>query len=337
MIIGIAGTAKNTGKTTALAAMIREAAARGLGVAVTGIGYDGEDRDTITGLPKPRLELPEGTIATTSERCLRVSSAGGEMLLRTGYHTPLGEVVVLRIRRPGTLVIAGPSTTAALRHVCAIMAGYHTGPLFVDGSLNRIAPMAAADRLVIATGAARTTDITTLAEETGALEEVFSYPRSSVQGEERLPVVDAGSLFDRADAQHLLARAGGMAIRVSGLISLDALHVLAASAEMRSVRRLEFSDPLRLILAGDVIRTAAALAVIRNLGIEVVFSTSPALVSITVNPYYPSFSGSTYSAAYLPAGDLVRALRQRLRVPVTDVVAEGAATLLDRLLSSPLT
>ena len=73
MIIGIAGTAKNTGKTTALGALIREATSRRLRVAVTGIGYDGEERDTITGLPKPRLDLPPGTIATTSEACLQVS------------------------------------------------------------------------------------------------------------------------------------------------------------------------------------------------------------------------------------------------------------------------
>jgi hypothetical protein len=333
MIIGIAGTAKNTGKTTALGALIREATSRGLRVAVTGIGYDGEERDTITGLPKPRLDLPAGTIATTSEACLRVSAATVELLRRTGYQTPLGEVLVLRVVHGGPLVIAGPSTAAALREVCAIMAGEGAGPIFVDGSLNRIAPMVVADRIVLATGAARTTDITTLAEETGSLEEIFSLPRSSAAAEERVPTVDVGSLFDAEDAAALLARARGMTARVTGLVSLEALQRLAQDTGDDVIGRLEFPDPLRLLLAGDAIRTADSLAAVRKRGTMISVAVRPALVSVTVNPYFPSYSGSTYSAAYLPAGDLLRALRQRLRTPVTDVLAEGAAGLLDRLFS----
>jgi hypothetical protein len=336
MIIGIAGTAKNTGKTTALGALIREATSRRLRVAVTGIGYDGEERDTITGLPKPRLDLPPGTIATTSEACLQVSAAKVEVLRRTGYRTPLGEVLVLRVQRGGPLVIAGPSTTAALREVCVIMATEGAGPIFVDGSLNRIAPMVVADRIVLATGAARTTDLTTLAEETAALEEIFSLPRSPAATEERVPTVETGSLFDAEDAATLLARARGMAVRISGLVSLEAIQRLAQDTGNNVIGRLEFPDPLRLLLTGDPIRTADSLATIRKRGTAISVAVRPALVSVTVNPYYPSYSGSTYSAAYLPAGDLLRALKQRLHTPVTDVLAEGAAGLLDRLFSLTL-
>jgi len=333
MIIGIAGTAKNTGKTTALAALIREASLHGLSVAVTGIGYDGEDRDTITGLPKPRLDLTPGTIATTSERCLAVSTAGWEILHRTGHHTPLGEVLVLRIVRKGSLVVAGPSSTSALRDICGLMARKPSDPLFVDGSLNRIAPMVVADRIILATGAARTTDLTTLAEETAALEEIFAFPKTPAGAEERTPTVDTGSLFDAADVAALSARSSGMTVAISGLVALEALQRLAQSAAEAPVQRLEFPDPLRLLLAGDPVRTAQALSAIRARGTEISFAVRPALVSVTANPYFPAYSGSTYSAAFVPAADLIRVLRKRLRTPVTDVVAEGAAGLLERLLS----
>lgn len=43
--VGFAGTAKNTGKTTAVMYFLRQAASRKERVGLTGIGYDGEDFD----------------------------------------------------------------------------------------------------------------------------------------------------------------------------------------------------------------------------------------------------------------------------------------------------
>lgn len=94
MIIGVAGTAKNTGKTTALCSLIEAAYAHGRLPGVTGIGYDGEERDNVTLLPKPRITVFPGMIVTTSEQCLDASTARLRILRRSGYHTALGEVVV---------------------------------------------------------------------------------------------------------------------------------------------------------------------------------------------------------------------------------------------------
>ena len=60
-VIGIAGTAKNTGKTTTLVASIKFFA-ENQKMFITGIGYDGEDFDNLTGLPKPRVFVPEGRL-----------------------------------------------------------------------------------------------------------------------------------------------------------------------------------------------------------------------------------------------------------------------------------
>jgi len=330
MIIGIAGTAKNTGKTTALAALIRESSVRGLPVAVTGIGYDGEERDTITLLPKPRITLPAGAIATTSERCLTVSTAGWEILHRTALFTPLGEVLILRITRPGMLVVAGPNSTSALQEVCGMMSQLAPGPVFVDGSLNRMAPMVIADSIVFATGASRTTDLTRLAEETAALEAIFSYPRGDLSGDDLDPVVSE-ALYDGAEADALLVRSSGRPIKIRGLIALDALRRIAE--EKPPVPDLEFHDPLKILLTGDPVRTGMCLDRIRRRGTRITYAVKPALVSIIANPYYPAYHGATYSAAFLPAGELLHALRIRLHTPVTDIVQEGAGELLDRLLS----
>jgi molybdopterin-guanine dinucleotide biosynthesis protein len=73
--LGIAGTAKNTGKTTATAAIIQELRTRGVGFYLTSIGYDGENIDNVTGLPKPKLRVEPGDVVATAERCLAVSTA----------------------------------------------------------------------------------------------------------------------------------------------------------------------------------------------------------------------------------------------------------------------
>ncbi|MBA7549071.1 hypothetical protein ES705_41544 [subsurface metagenome] len=54
-VLGILGTAKNTGKTTTTSTLLKIANNRNLSVGITSIGYDGEDVDNITGLPKPRI------------------------------------------------------------------------------------------------------------------------------------------------------------------------------------------------------------------------------------------------------------------------------------------
>jgi len=55
LIVGIAGTAKNTGKTTTTSAILDELYNMEIPIGLTSIGYDGEEIDNITRLPKPRL------------------------------------------------------------------------------------------------------------------------------------------------------------------------------------------------------------------------------------------------------------------------------------------
>ena len=175
MIIGVAGTAKNTGKTTTLCSLIDAAYAQGRLPGVTGIGYDGEERDNVTLLPKPRITVFPGMIVTTSEQCLAASTARLRILRRTGYQTALGEVVITVVEEAGLVVVAGPNKAADLAAVGQQMSSLGVSDLLVDGSLNRIAPMAVADRVVFATGGARTTELKYLAEETASIEHIFRY------------------------------------------------------------------------------------------------------------------------------------------------------------------
>jgi len=174
MIIGVAGTAKNTGKTTTLVTLIQTAYARGHLPGVTGIGYDGEERDNVTLLPKPRIIVKPGMIVHD----LRTMSAGLHRAIACTaallHVTALGEVVITVVEK-GLVVVAGPNKTADLASVARQMQALGASELLVDGSLNRIAPMSVADRVVFATGGARSTNIGQLVEETSAIERIFRF------------------------------------------------------------------------------------------------------------------------------------------------------------------
>ena len=106
--LGIAGTAKNTGKTTTLTTILQEVDRFDLTVGITGIGYDGEEKDNVTGLPKPRVNLKPGQYLVTTRRCLQAGTAGYRILAETEMMTPLGKLVYARIQKEGLVVVAGP-------------------------------------------------------------------------------------------------------------------------------------------------------------------------------------------------------------------------------------
>ena len=347
MIIGVAGTAKNTGKTTALSVLLREAHRRELAIGVTGIGYDGEERDTVTMLPKPRLYLETGTLVTTSVSCLRVSSAGLEQVEQTPFRTALGQVVVLRVTSPGLVVVAGPNKTDELRAVVSRMQGMGAEPVFVDGSLNRIAPMVVAERLVFATGAARTTDMDRLAAETLAIERLFRFPRvaavtapaSGIQliGED-VQIHRTSSAVQGGEEMELALRKipdGLRQVIVPGMVTLPGLRALMRHMSLMSLTSLEshtshetavqvvFDDPFKLLLAGDPTTTAALLDQMDSREARISYRHAPRLVAVTINPSYPAFDGTVYHPAALDPPTMLQRFESRLTTPVADVFAPG--------------
>ena len=350
MIIGVAGTAKNTGKTTALSVLLREAHRRELAIGVTGIGYDGEERDTVTMLPKPRLYLETGTLVTTSVSCLRVSSAGLEQVEQTPFRTALGQVVVLRVTSPGLVVVAGPNKTDELRAVVSRMQAMGAEPVFVDGSLNRIAPMVVAERLVFATGAARTTDMDRLVAETLAIERLFGFPRVAAVtapapgiqliGED-VQVHRASSAVQGGEEMEMAFRKIPDRLRqviVPGMVTLPGLRALMRHMSLMSLTSLEshtshtshetpvqvvFDDPFKLLLAGDPTTTAALLDQLNSREARISYRHAPRLVAVTINPSYPAFDGTVYHPAALDPPTMLQRFESRLTTPVADVFAPG--------------
>lgn len=335
LTIGVVGTAKNTGKTTTLVALLSAAAERGLRPAVTSIGFDGESQDHITGLPKPRVDVTAGTLVATAERVLPEGTADLEPLCRTGVESPLGEVLIGRATAAGRVVLAGPATGTGLRRVLQALAPLEPDLCLVDGAFGRMAPMVETDGLILATGAARSQDLATLVAETRALVWFFRRP---VLPPSSLPTVRAGNLLTPAAGTALAgglaaAAAEGRRVRLdlTGAIVQSALAaLLAALPDLPAGLEVQAPDPIRMALVGQPVESCALWRRLRRRGPVGVARKLP-LLAVTVNPFYPEPALRGYKAAFIDARGLHAALAGVLPVPVIDPVREGKEALFAKI------
>jgi hypothetical protein len=225
--LALVGLAKNTGKTVALATLLCELEAAGRTVGVTSVGRDGEQHDVIDSrIEKPSVKLRAGSLVATTDGLLRASGIPHEMLQRTGVRTPLGEVLIARMKGPGAIEVAGPSASEEVRAVSDAMLSFGAEQVLIDGAIDRRAASSpdVADALVMSTGAI-------LSE---GVEEVVRITREAVELVRLEVVPDDGPVGQR----------------LRGAV-LDA----AAEAEPRSLLLGEEGPPLvlppRFVLAGE--------------------------------------------------------------------------------------
>jgi hypothetical protein len=337
-IIGVVGTAKNTGKTTTLSSLMQQARHRGLRLGVTGIGYDGEELDNITFLPKPRLHIPSGTVVTTSEHCLLISTAKYEVLERTGIVTSLGEVLILRITQPGLVVVAGPNTKSTLAAISGKMKNVGVDVLLIDGSLNRLAPMGIADKIIFSTGAARNIDISVLAEEMKTIERAFSLrangrelppPRSiALLEKSKTSNLALNSLLDKDDASTVLENLTHKTecVYIPGLISASAMQSLIERLP-KTRPEIILSDPFTLLLAGEPFVVSSLVELFEKNNVHISFASKPQLTAITINPFYPKPTGTSFAAAFVDKNEMMSHMRSAIHTPVFNVKEEESEIL----------
>jgi len=345
LAVGVVGTAKNTGKTTTLAAISRVLVERETPFVLTGIGYDGEPVDNLTSLPKPRYVLPRGCLVVTAERCVPAGSATLRRLAGLKVRTALGGLQLARLETDGSVLIAGPSSAKGLAAVMSEVRRRGVEVLLVDGSFGRLAPMAEVSALVLCTGAARTTDLHSLAAEVRDLEGLFTLPRcrldipdqstasfwrSTDAGPE--PVAESGTGENLIVADHVrsivadaAAVEGWDTLFIPGAVHPALLEEL--SVELRRagihIARIVLSDPTKILSCSDAGEAAASVARLAASGQEVLLRRPMRLAFVAVNPFFPRRAkGSIYDACYVDAGLLRSTVADAVGVPVLDVLAE---------------
>lgn len=356
--LGIAGTAKNTGKTTTTAAIIDELRLRNIPFFLTSIGYDGENIDNITGLPKPKLRVEPGDLVATAEKCLAVSTAAYKILQTTNIRTPLGRISLVRVTKPGLAVTAGPNKSTEVKLLASLFRETGPGVQIFDGALNRIAPMVETDGFVLATGAARTPDIPRLARETELVWQIASLP--TVPKAARLaakpPAVialltkeltvrrewPASSLISENAAREVvdgLSAANLPAdsyLYIPGIISEQALAVLSSAfGQYRWPLFITFADPIKLLVASNPVAYYTHLDRILAAGGYVGVLKRVPLLAVTLNPFFPEyrFDSKTYQPAFVDFVRLQLQVQKNIQAPVYNVVKQGAKALVDNILA----
>jgi hypothetical protein len=260
--LALVGLAKNTGKTVALAALLRELEAARRTVGVTSVGRDGEEHDVIDfRISKPRVELAAGSLVATTDSLLRASGIPRELLAETGVRTPLGEVLIARLKGPGAIEVAGPSAAAEVRRVSDAMLSFGAEQVLIDGAIDRRAASSpeVADALLMSTGAVLSEEIGAVVERTAEAVELV-----------RLPLLDGESAAGRGVLELAAGAPGERRTLLLGPglepVELAPRFVLAAGAPEITALLNEHPAAERLLVAGalpEAFVRDAALAVRR--------------------------------------------------------------------------
>ncbi len=153
--VAVVGLAKNTGKTTTLNAVISVAAVGQLLVGLTSAGRDGESIDEVTGLEKPSIWVPAGTLFVTAKETLAHCCAH-RIVREIPINTPLGGLVLCMTTSDGEVEVAGASTRADIETSIRLMQEQGAQLTLIDGSAGRTFSCApsVAQGTILATGAA---------------------------------------------------------------------------------------------------------------------------------------------------------------------------------------
>ena len=343
--IGVVGTAKNTGKTTTLVALMQQATLEHVSLAVTSIGYDGEAIDNLTLLPKPRLDVTEGIVIGTAEQCARQATMEYRLIDELPMTTSLGGIKLIRSLSDGRILLAGPNKTDALESVLKAMQGL-ASLIFIDGALGRMVPMSAADAVIITTGASRSTHIPHLARETRAIHDIFTLhglkiasPLSQMpenvtlfyhKGEKK--TLAFSSLLGQEEAETIAACVNPdlTGIAVPGAVALHSLKAfLEKNRASLSNVAFYFHSPPMLLAGGKPLAVWENLKTLDQRGANAVYHKPLPIIAVTINPFYPRQIGrrGMFEADYVDKEELYREFSETLDVPVFNIKRKGVEDL----------
>lgn len=324
--ISIVGMAKNAGKTTALNYLIEEAMDEGIRLGVTSIGRDGEMQDLVTGTEKPQIYLEQDTIVTVPTQLYELADAGLEILKKTKYSTPMGELLLCRVADSGYVQIAGPPAAMDTKKVCEEMMGYGCELILIDGAIDRkaIASPETSDAIILSTGAVLSRSMRRVVDETAHIVTLYSIPRleegmartiiEENNYDDRIMIVEKDGEVRKLD----LATGLGSSRFIDGEIGENTEYVYIPGAFTNSV--IADINPKKLKKIRFILKnpTKIFLSVMdwglwRKKGMRLNVLQNIEIAAITVNPWSPR--GYSFDRE-----ELARAMREALpNVPVIDV------------------
>lgn len=166
--VSFVGLEKNTGKTECLNYVLHRLSRSGKRIALTSIGIDGEQSDSVTRTSKPEVTVYAGMIFVTSEQHYLQRKIVSEILDVSDERTALGRLITAQAVMDGQVILSGPADTAGIKRLIAAMEQLDVDTTLVDGALSRLslASPAVTEAMILATGAAVSTNIRQLVHKT---------------------------------------------------------------------------------------------------------------------------------------------------------------------------
>lgn len=324
--LSIVGMAKNAGKTTAMNFLIEEAMDDGIRLGITSIGRDGESQDLVTGTEKPKIYLDQDTIVTVPTQLYELADAGLEILKKTRYSTPMGDLLICRVADSGYVQIAGPPAAMDTKRVCEEMMQYGCELILIDGAIDRksIASPETSDAIILSTGAVLSRSMRKVVDETAHIVNLYSIPEME-EGDARTLIEennfdDKIMLISRDGKVNKLDLATGLGASrfIDEEINDDTEYVyipgaftnsVIADINLKKLKKVKFilKNPTKIFLS------AMDWGLWRKKGFRVNVLKNIEIAAITVNPWAPS--GYTFDS-----DALVAAMQEALpELPVIDV------------------
>jgi hypothetical protein len=293
--VTVVGLAKNAGKTTVVNHLLERLDGR---IGLASLGLDGEARDQLTGLAKPRIAPPAGALVLTTTQ-LRGQTP---MLHELPFRTAAGDVVIVGARAGEGVIVSGPTRLDELDEALEALRGAGAERLLLEGALGRLGTAAPgrADAVVLAAGASAAGGGGDLALRLRFAVDALDLPPSDAPADVRL---ERAAGFETEAGEEV--REGAVA-EIAGALTGPLLELLIRE---RRCATLVVADATR-VLAG-----AQTVARARRAGIEIAVRVPIRIAALTSSPFHPDADLSPEQAF----GALVEASAGRW--PVYDVVA----------------
>lgn len=325
--VSIIGLAKNAGKTVVLNYLISEASESNMTIGLTSTGRDGENIDLVTNTKKPPIFVEENTVVATAKQALLMSDAKFEILETTGMLSPMGEIIIVRVRHSGNMQIAGPVNTKEIKEVVRLLKSFGAEVVFVDGAIDRKAASSpvVTDSCIIATGAVISRDMKKVIEKTAYTVECFSLPQINGHLKDMLIELDNSSLITKDEQIVPLNIKTGITAGkiISDSINQDTEYIYVKGAiTMGLLRELSinpFVKGFKLIIedATKIFLEPSEWLEVKKRGLSINTLNNISVVAVTLNPVSPM-------GYYFDSAVFYENMKQHIKgVKIIDVVSGG--------------
>lgn len=322
--LSIVGLEKNTGKTVCLNYLLRRLNEIGVSTAVTSIGVDGEQVDSVYATAKPEIILYEGMQFITSQRHYLQRRLVSKIVNVDERRTALGQLVTAEVLCQGKALLSGAATTGILRQQIEQFKKNNIRLSIVDGALSRLslASPTVTDAMILATGAAVSPNLQQLVSKTKFVYRLIKLKEIDLDLRNKLNNISSGiwgidsdgvvhdlgikSVFLLGRGEDKLFKYGDT-LFAAGAVSDRLLKYLSAQPNITKCR-LIVQDFTKLFITPEVYSDFTK----RGGRLEVMQRSN--LIAITLNPTSPQ--GYT-----LNSSDACKTLSDALECPVYDVMA----------------